>query len=55
MTLRFKKTALAVAVLVLAAAFTGYHLVALAVRGHTAFIGAIVGAALVLWVWRMMR
>lgn len=39
----------------IAGAFTGYHLVALAVRGHIAFFGAIAGAALVLWVWRIMR
>jgi uncharacterized membrane protein YeaQ/YmgE (transglycosylase-associated protein family) len=39
----------------IAGAFTGYHLVALAVRDHTAYIGAIAGAALVLWFWRMMR
>ena len=39
----------------IAGAFTGYHLVALAIPGNAAFIGAIAGAAVVLWVWRMMR
>lgn len=39
----------------IAGAFTGYHLVALARPGNIAFIGAIAGAAVVLWVWRMMR
>ncbi|MGD9923012.1 MAG: transglycosylase [Pseudorhodoplanes sp.] len=39
----------------IAGAFIGYHLVALAAAGYAPFAGAIVGAALVLWVWRMMR
>ena len=39
----------------IAGAFTGYHAVALAAPGTAAFIGAVAGAALVLWLWRVMR
>ena len=39
----------------IAGAFIGYHLVALGTAGYAPFIGAIAGAAVVLWVWRMMR
>ena len=39
----------------IAGAFIGYHAVALAAPGNVAFIGAIAGAAAVLWIWRMMR
>jgi uncharacterized membrane protein YeaQ/YmgE (transglycosylase-associated protein family) len=40
----------------IAGAFIGYHLLALAALGNNAaFIGAVAGAAIVLWVWRMMR
>jgi uncharacterized membrane protein YeaQ/YmgE (transglycosylase-associated protein family) len=39
----------------IAGAFIGYHLVALAAASNAAFIGAVAGAAIVLWVWRIMR
>lgn len=40
----------------IAGAFFGYHVLALANAGrYVPYIGAILGAALVLWVWRMMR
>jgi uncharacterized membrane protein YeaQ/YmgE (transglycosylase-associated protein family) len=40
----------------IAGAFIGYHAVALgAAAGYAPFIGAIVGAALILWVWRMIK
>jgi uncharacterized membrane protein YeaQ/YmgE (transglycosylase-associated protein family) len=39
----------------IAGAFIGYHALALATTGYVPFIGAMVGAALVLWVWRLMR
>ena len=43
----------------IAGAFIGFHVVALAALtaagGYAPFIGAILGAAVVLWVWRMMR
>jgi len=39
----------------IAGAFIGYHLVALAVSGPVAFLGAIAGAAIVLWGWRVIK
>ena len=40
----------------IAGAFIGYHLLALAnAGGYVPFIGAIVGAALILWVWRIIQ
>jgi uncharacterized membrane protein YeaQ/YmgE (transglycosylase-associated protein family) len=40
----------------IAGAFIGYHLLALANAGsYVPFIGAIVGAALILWVWRIIK
>jgi uncharacterized membrane protein YeaQ/YmgE (transglycosylase-associated protein family) len=40
----------------IAGAFFGYHVLALAhAGGYVRFIGAIVGAALILWVWRMIK
>lgn len=39
----------------IAGAFIGYHVFALGTAGYVPLIGAIVGAAVVLWVWRMMR
>jgi uncharacterized membrane protein YeaQ/YmgE (transglycosylase-associated protein family) len=42
-----------------AGAFLGFHLVSLvalsAAGGYAPFIGAAAGAALVLWLWRMIR
>ena len=43
----------------IAGAFIGFHLVSLialsAAGGFAPFIGAVIGAAVILWVWRMMR
>lgn len=40
----------------IAGAFIGYHAVGLAAAsGYAPFVGAVVGAALVLWVWRMIK
>lgn len=40
----------------IAGSFAGYHAGALAVQaGYAPFIGAVVGAALVLWVWRIIK
>ena len=40
----------------IAGAFIGYHLLAFAnAGGYVPFIGAIVGAALILWVWRIIK
>ncbi len=39
----------------IAGAFIGFHALALAMSGYIPFIGAILGAAIVLWVWRLMR
>ena len=40
----------------IAGAFIGYHAAALAVAGgYAAFTGAVVGAALVLWLWRVIK
>lgn len=39
----------------IAGAFIGYHVIALGAAGYIPLLGAIVGAAAVLWVWRMMR
>ena len=39
----------------IAGAFIGYHVIALGAAGYIPLVGAIAGAAIVLWVWRMMR
>ena len=40
----------------IAGAFVGYHAAAIAApAGYAPFIGAVVGAALVLWVWRLIK
>ena len=39
----------------IAGAFIGYHVIALGAAGYIPLIGAIAGAAIMLWVWRMMR
>jgi uncharacterized membrane protein YeaQ/YmgE (transglycosylase-associated protein family) len=40
----------------IAGSFIGYHIaLLLALRGVTALIGAVLGAAVVLWAWRMAR
>ena len=39
----------------IAGAFIGYHVLALGTAGYAPFIGAIAGAALILWVWRMIK
>ena len=40
----------------IAGSFVGYHLAGLlGVGGYGALIGAIIGAAVILWVWRLMR
>jgi uncharacterized membrane protein YeaQ/YmgE (transglycosylase-associated protein family) len=39
----------------IAGAFLGYHVLALGTAGYAPFIGAVIGAALVLWVWRMIK
>ncbi len=40
----------------IAGAFIGYHAVGLAAAaGYAPFIGAVIGSALVLWVWRMIK
>ena len=39
-----------------AGAFIGYHLaVLIGIIGYGALLGAVIGALVVLWVWRMMR
>ena len=39
-----------------AGSFVGYHLaVLIGISGYAALIGAIVGALVVLWLWRMIR
>ena len=40
----------------IAGAFVGYHAISLAAAtGYAPFIGAVIGAALVLWVWRIIK
>jgi uncharacterized membrane protein YeaQ/YmgE (transglycosylase-associated protein family) len=39
----------------IAGAFVGFHLVTLVAGGNAPFIGAIIGAALILWVWRIIK
>lgn len=40
----------------IAGSFIGYHVaVLLGIIGYAALIGAVVGALVVLWVWRMIR
>lgn len=40
----------------IAGAFIGYHATALAAAGgYAPFIGAVIGAAVVLWVWRIIK
>jgi uncharacterized membrane protein YeaQ/YmgE (transglycosylase-associated protein family) len=40
----------------IAGSFVGYHLAVLAgIAGYGALIGAVIGAAVILWVWRMVR
>lgn len=40
----------------IAGAFIGYHAAALAApSGYAPFIGAVIGAALVLWLWRIIK
>jgi uncharacterized membrane protein YeaQ/YmgE (transglycosylase-associated protein family) len=40
----------------IAGAFVGYHVLALAsAGGYVPYIGAIAGAALILWVWRTIK
>ncbi len=40
----------------IAGAFVGYHVVGLAAAaGYAPFVGAVIGAALVLWVWRVIK
>jgi uncharacterized membrane protein YeaQ/YmgE (transglycosylase-associated protein family) len=40
----------------IAGAFIGYHATALAAAaGYAPFIGAVVGAAIVLWIWRIIK
>ena len=39
----------------IAGAFIGYHVIALGAAGYIPLLGAIAGAAITLWVWRMMR
>ena len=39
----------------IAGAFIGYHVIALGAAGYIPLIGAIAGAAITLWAWRMMR
>lgn len=38
----------------IAGAFIGFHLFALAAAGALAFLGAVIGALVVLWAWRMV-
>ncbi|NWG25970.1 MAG: transglycosylase [Pseudorhodoplanes sp.] len=38
----------------IAGAFIGFHLFALAAAGALAFLGAAIGALVVLWAWRMV-
>jgi uncharacterized membrane protein YeaQ/YmgE (transglycosylase-associated protein family) len=39
----------------IAGAFIGFHLVTFMAGGYAPFIGAVIGAAVVLWLWRVMR
>jgi uncharacterized membrane protein YeaQ/YmgE (transglycosylase-associated protein family) len=40
----------------IAGAFIGYHVATLAgAADYVPFIGAVVGAALILWIWRMIK
>jgi uncharacterized membrane protein YeaQ/YmgE (transglycosylase-associated protein family) len=40
----------------IAGSFAGYHLaLIIALAGYGALIGAVIGAAVVLWLWRMVR
>ena len=39
----------------IAGAFIGYHVIGLGAAGYIPLIGAIAGAAITLWAWRMMR
>ena len=50
------RTMLTSALVGIAGSFIGFHIAGLlGIGGYGALIGAIVGAAVVLWIWRMIR